>query len=288
MPLHWPVHSPPIADAETAIWQLYYLGACPTPSDPTMVWGTDVDMTGLEKYLEHANAESPVLISPAHMLLRAVGLAMRRHPEFNRRVIARRVYQYRDVHLFLSLYNPREKEIELLLLEDVDRRSLVDLSRELWRYGQQAARDELVHFGQRTIYDLLPKSIVRRLIPFHLWLFNRFNWPITRHWRREHRAAMLVNYLAYKGAAPMRMYKPSRFPNDATPFNVTLGATEPRPAVVEGKVAVRPLAPLFVRADHRIVDAHDLGMFANTLRELLSNPALMDRETASVKQPLAA
>jgi hypothetical protein len=286
--MEWPVLSPPISDAETPIWQLYYLGACPTPSDPTMLWGTEVDMSGFEDYLQIVNSDSPVLISPAHLLLRSVALAMRRHPEFNRRVIGRRIYQYKEIHLLLSLFNTRAREVELLLLEEADRRSLIDLSRELWRYTQQAARGELVHFGKRTIYDLLPRAVVRRLIPFHLWLFNKFNWPITRIWRREHRSAMLVNYLAFKGAAPLRMYKPSRFPNDATPFNVTLGATELRPIVVDGAVVVRPVAPLFVRGDHRLVDAHELGLFANTLRSFLADPAQMDSETEVSPRPLAA
>jgi hypothetical protein len=286
--MEWPLLSPPISDAETSIWQLYYLGACRTPSDPTMLWGTEVDMSGFEEYLRGTNSNSPVLISPAHVLLRSVGLAMRRHPEFNRRVIGSRVYQYKEIHLLLSLFNIRAREVELLLLEEVDRRSLIDLSREMWRYTQQAARGELVHFGQRTVYDLLPRAVVRRLVPLHLWLFNTFNWPVTQFWRREHRSAMLVNYLGFKGAAPLRMYKPSRFPNDATPFNVTLGATEPRPVVVDGEVVVRPMASLFVRGDHRLVDAHGLGLFASTLRSFLADPALMDSEIEVTPRPLAA
>jgi pyruvate dehydrogenase E2 component (dihydrolipoamide acetyltransferase) len=69
---------------------------------------------------------------------------------------------------------------------------------------------------------------------------------------------------------------------------VTLGATEPRPVVVEGEVVVRPLAPLFVRADHRIVDAHALGLFTNLIRDLLANPAALDADTGIVPRPLAA
>lgn len=286
--MEWPVSSPPVSDAATPWWQLYYLGACPTPSDPTMVWGTEVDMTGCEEYLHTANRASPVLISPAHILLRSVAVAMRRHSEFNRRVLGGRIYQYKQVNLLLSLFNAREQEVELLLLEEVDRRSLGDLSREMWGYTQQAARGELVRFGQRTIYDVLPRALIRWFIPLHMWLFNRFNWPVTSFWRREHRSAMLVNYLAFKGAPPMRAYKPSRFPNDATPFNVTLGATEPRPVVIDGEIVVRRIAPLFVRGDHRMVDAHGLGLFAETLRGLIANPALMEAELEVDPRPLAA
>jgi hypothetical protein len=268
------------------LWQLYYLSACRTAGDPTMVWGTEVPMRGLEQYVRAANADSPVLISPAHLLLKAVALAMRKYPRFNRRIIGGRVYEYRDVNVQLSLFNVRQHEVEVLLLERADERPLVELARELWRYSQQAARAQLPHFGRPTVYDLLPRLVVRWCLPLHLWLFNRFNWPVTSFWQREHRSAVLVNYLAFKGAPPMRAYKPSRFPTDATPFSVTLGPTEPRAVVVENQVAVEPSAPLFVRGDHRLVDAHDLGLFTAMVREHLADPAAMDR--AADSQPLAA
>ncbi|MGQ0636410.1 MAG: 2-oxo acid dehydrogenase subunit E2 [Planctomycetaceae bacterium] len=285
--MHWPVSSPPLADSETPLWQFYYQVACPPPSDPTMVWGSDVPMQGVEQYVRAANADSPVLISPAHVLLRAVALAMRKHPRFNRRLIAGRAYQYREVNVQLSLFSTRQNEVEVLLLERADERPLVEIARELWRYSQQAARAQLPHFGRATIYDLLPRFFVRRLLPLHLWLFNRFNWPVTSFWQREHRSAVLVNYLAFKGAPPMRAYKPSRFPTDATPFSVTLGPAEPRAVVAGNQVRVESVAPLFVRGDHRLVDAHDLGLFTGTIREYLADPAAMDRD-ANAPQPLAA
>lgn len=51
-----------------------------------------------------------------------------------------------------------------------------------------------------------------------------------------------------------------------------MGAIEPRPVAVGEEVVVRPVAPIFVRADHRIVDAHEIGAFAETLRTLLAEP----------------
>lgn len=285
--MEWPVLTPAISDADTPLWQFYYQSGCPTPSDPTMIWGTEVPMAAHERYLRDINAHSPVLISTPHILLRASAVALRRHPEFNRRLIHRRVYQYKDVNLLISLFNARKREVEVLLLEQVDRQPLSEVARELWRYSQQAARDELPHFGRRTIYDLLPLALTRRLLPFHLWLFNRFNWPVTSFWCREHRSAVLINYLAFKGAAPLRMYKPSRFPSDSTPFNVTLGATEQRPVAENGQVVIRPVAPLIVRADHRIVDAHDLGLFVTTLRDYLADPASIELQ-ADLECPLAA
>ena len=79
--MEWPLRRPPIPVAETPTWSLYYLAACPTPSDPTIVWGTDVPVAGLEAYLKRLNADGDVLILPAHVLVWAVGRCLREHPE---------------------------------------------------------------------------------------------------------------------------------------------------------------------------------------------------------------
>lgn len=77
----------------------------------------------------------------------------------------------------------------------------------------------------------------------------------------------------------MRSFKPSRFPSDCWTLNVTMGPTERRPVAIGENVVIRPVAPLFVRADHRVVDAYDLGKFVATLRTLLSDPRQMDGAT---------
>jgi pyruvate/2-oxoglutarate dehydrogenase complex dihydrolipoamide acyltransferase (E2) component len=70
----------------------------------------------------------------------------------------------------------------------------------------------------------------------------------------------------------MRMYKPSKFPDESSLLSVTLGRAEQRPAVYQDRVVARRVAPLFVRADHRVTDAHVLAQFISTLRGILQDP----------------
>jgi hypothetical protein len=83
----------------------------------------------------------------------------------------------------------------------------------------------------------------------------------------------MINYLGFRGAPPLRSLKPSRAPYDGIPLNITMGATELRPAVIDGEIVPRPIAPLIVRADHRLVDAHDMAAFIGTLRDFIASPA---------------
>jgi hypothetical protein len=91
-------------------------------------------------------------------------------------------------------------------------------------------------------------------------------------------APVLVNYLGFAGAPPMRMYKPSAYPNESSHLSITLGPPEMRPVVRNGELVVGRVAPLFVRGDHRLTDAYLLGRFVSTLRDYLADPATMEAE----------
>ena len=99
---------------------------------------------------------------------------------------------------------------------------------------------------------------------------NWINQPAALWGHRTSRAGAMVNYLGQRGAPPMRTFKPSRFPSDVATLNVTMGPTE-------SGGPNGPMAPLFVRGDHRVIDAYQLGQFLGDLRRYLMDPALLEQ-----------
>ncbi|MBS1883219.1 MAG: 2-oxo acid dehydrogenase subunit E2 [Actinobacteria bacterium] len=57
--------------------------------------------------------------------------------------------------------------------------------------------------------------------------------------------------------------------------NFGLGRIEERPVVRDGEVVVRPILPLAVSGDHRLLDGHTLAAFVSDTIELLSAPSLL-------------
>ena len=55
---------------------------------------------------------------------------------------------------------------------------------------------------------------------------------------------------------------------------VAVGATEERPVVVDGEVAIRPMVTLTATFDHRAVDGAPAAEFLGTIKDLLEDPAL--------------
>lgn len=272
--MEWPLKLPAIPLSEVPTWLLYYQAACPTPSDPTIVWGTDVPVEALHNELRLLNARSDVLVSPAHVLIWAVGQCLARHPQFNRRLLRRRLYEFRQVNVLVPIQVGRRGP-EVCLLVDVDRKPLTQLASELWEHSRQLQKGNSEIIRDERLFRLLPRPLRNVLFRAMLAGNHLLNWPAALWGHRTLRAGTLINFLGHRGAPPMRTFKPSRFPTDVTTMNVTLGPSETDP---HGSA----VAPLIVRVDHRVVDALQLGRFLGDLRQLL-----MDFRAAEHLPPVA-
>jgi hypothetical protein len=269
-----PLVDPPMPDERVPLWNYYYLNTCPPPRDPTIVWGTDVECAGLQEYLRHVNRTCDVLVTPAHVLIAATARALKAHPQFNRRVLRRRIYQYRDVNIVMPFQKRGTGDLDVTLFEKPDAKGLCEIAGDAWRSARAAARGESA--TAEPAYMRFPRRVQALLQPLHVWLVNNVNLSLRETNKRQRAASAMVNYFGHNGAAPLRSYKPSRLPYDGISVTVTMGLIEPRPVAANGDVVVRPVAPLFIRADHRLVDAYEVGAFAETLRQLIADPAQFD------------
>jgi len=277
---HWPVSRSPIPRSDVPVAQLYYQSVCRGRDDSIFVWGSDVDVQGAQAYLKQVNETADVLVSLSHVLLRSVAWALRDHPQFNRRLAGRRLYQYHDVNLLMPARDAHG-DTQVLVIEQADRLSLTELSQTVWHQlaGCNAAD---ARESSEIVRDAnIVRGVLRPLVPWVQRFFNRFNVGPRWGYARLRRGSVYVNSLDFRGAPPMSSYKPSRFPSEMQLSSITQGPVQSKVVVVEGKPEVRNVAPLYVRADHRAVDAYELGEFVATLRRYFSQPWLMDEPADS-------
>src|SRR5947207_3225956 len=178
--MHWPVERQPIPPAELPYFNLHYLYGCSTPSDPTMIWGTEVDADGLTDYIRRRNEASSVLISPAHVLLQAVGRALARFPHLNCRVIRRRIHRFREINVRAITYDPRRREVEIVLLKNAHELSLEQIARLLWKNQRKSAKgDSLEHADLRLIRQV-PNFLLRYGLKAFIWAERNLRLPSIR------------------------------------------------------------------------------------------------------------
>lgn len=269
-----PLHTRPVRDHEIPFINACYDYTATDASDTTMVWGSQVDTTPLFDFLGRINARSSVIVGSAAILARTVALALGRHECANSRLVGSRVYGFNERNIVMPIQTPCGAA--LTLLRKVDQMS----------YEQIAIRllDDLVH-GRDVDSDLnrtawftkrLPVSLRRPTVRWLLWAANHFRLPITPPSQHLTAAPVLVNHFAFPKAPPLLSYKPSRFGSRAMLINVTLGPAHSQPIVVGEGVEIRPMAGLFVRADHRTMEARQLAEFVGSIIEILSDPGRHD------------
>jgi hypothetical protein len=276
--MEWALESRPFPVTGIPFYNLHYLYACPSPADPTMVWGSTVDAQGLEAYIQQVNLTSPILITAAHVLLQAVGRTLAEFPQLNRRVVGRRIYAFRDVNVRIMTYDRQREEVDVVLIRHADHLNLVRIAQLLWRSQTDTARGVSLDYQDKQWLRRWPERLLRWAIRGYLSLDRNFRLPKVGRIDRISSAPVLVNYFGFAAAPSLHAYKPSSFPDGSSHLNVTMGRIEPRPVVVNGQVEVRRIAPLFVRADHRLADPFVLARFVSTLQTLLQDPARMETE----------
>ncbi|QDV20752.1 Dihydrolipoyllysine-residue acyltransferase component of branched-chain alpha-ketoacid dehydrogenase complex [Gimesia panareensis] len=299
--MYWATKNKPVPLSEIGWINTTYLASTSLRCDPMLVWGTTVDTEELESFLEEQRSQNRTLLTPAHVLVRAVAESLRRHPEVNRRVIGKKVYQYEGVNIVMPMLQTSTGEVDCVFMRKAEDYSLDEIAGFFWESAReksmQVARDKKrVKEGSKFKNALINLGRWLRLS----WIlhtskvgFTAGNWlraPTIWPWQQGlNHAGAFVNYLGFSGAPPLIAHKPASLPLNAYCIAVTMGATEKRPVVVDDQVVVRKQASLFVRLDHRMVNGNQSAAFINTLRDFLMHPQslVQQSEEAEVQQRAA-
>lgn len=268
--------------------QIPFLNECYTytasdATDTTMVWGSQIDMTGMRQFLAERGAAGNVLITPPAILARAVGLALAQHPEANARLLGSRTYRFTEQNVLmpvLAKFGPT-----LALLRRVDELSYERIAESLREMALEARDQSSESSASARFAKQLPDFLRPWGVRTLLWISNRIRRPLRPFSQHLNGAPVLINYFGFPCAPPLLAYKPSRFGSRAVLLNVTLGPATAMPVVVDNEIVIRPMAGLFVRGDHRTMDGKQLSSFVKTIAGILEHPADHDRLGTPSGQP---
>ncbi len=275
--MKWPLLKQPVPYDKIPLYNRYYLQA-PKAShaDPVMVMGTEIEADALLAFLRERNRGGQVLLTSAHTLIRAAALGLAQFPQMNVRLVGRRVYPFRNISIRTGFFHRGNREIDIMLIVSANEKSLDQIGQEVWQRLMEAGR----HTGRRdrelTRIRRVPGFVLRQFLRFYGFLDRVFVIPTVSRIDELRGGSMMVNDLSTSGAPALRMYKPSRFPDSSDSLNLTLGPVESK-VIARGDqfVSVRVM-PLFLRADHRLTDAHEMGRFLSLVRDLMQNPQRLD------------
>jgi hypothetical protein len=212
--------------------------------------------------------------------MRATALTLVEFPGMNVRLVGRRVWTFRAVNVRLAFAHRRNGDIDVLVVQDANAKSLEQIAMEVWQRLLEAARGEGKRERYLTGMRRIPGFWLRQFFRAYFFLDRHFRLPVVGNLDKARAGAATVNDLSFAGAPPMRSYKPTRFPDPSDSLHLTLGPVESKVVARGEHFASVNVMPLFVRADHRLADAHQLGRFVAAVRNLLNHPERLDGAAA--------
>lgn len=282
--MKWPLLKQPIPYDKIPIYNRYYLHA-PASShvDPVMLMGTEIEADALLSFLRERNRAGNTLITTSHALIRATAIALEKFPEMNVRLVGHRVYPFRDVSIRTALFNRANGEIDIMIVSSANTKSLDQIGQEIWQRLLQAGRGTGGQDRELARVRRVPGFVFRQFLRFYSFLDRHLLIPTVSRLDELRSGSTMINDLSTSGAPPMRSYKPSRFPDNSDSLNLTMGPAESK--VVERSsqfVSIRVM-PLFLRADHRLTDAYQVGRFLTLVRDLMQNPERLELASDQTK-----
>ena len=241
------------------------------PSDPTVYGVVEIDAQAAQAHVAKLRAESGEHVTLTHLVGKAAALAIAEQPEVNAIVRRGRIYVRDSVDVFFQVAFEGGQNLAGAKVDRADRKSIVEIAAELARRVERIRdeKDDATQESARRLSELPPP-----LLRLAMWLGEMLTYDLDldlSRWGVPYDAfgsCMITNVGGFGltlGYAPL-------FPPGRVPFVLTIGAVHDAPAVVDGRMAIRPMVNIGASFDHRLLDGYHAGKLASRFREFLLNP----------------
>lgn len=246
------------------------LHAWGAPSDPTVHGLLDVDATEALAFVRELRAKSGERITLTHLVGHAVARAIAQQPDVNAIVRFGRLYQRDTIDVFFQVAFGGGGNLAGHKVERADQKGVAAIARELGE-GASKVRDgraENVKTTKRFTHMPAPMmGLALRaasLLTYDLGLdLSAYGVPFD-----SFGSAMVTNV----GSFGLTVGLPPLLPISRCPLVVLVGEVQDRPVARDGAVVVRPVLPIGVTFDHRLLDGFHAGVLAKEFRRVLENP----------------
>jgi pyruvate dehydrogenase E2 component (dihydrolipoamide acetyltransferase) len=230
-----------------------------------------VDATDALAYLDHLRRTSGEKVTITHLVGKAVGEALKKAPSLNGYLRFGGYVPHETVDIAYLVALEEGANLAKAKVCDVDRKTVVDIARELRELAEKLHKGEDEQFKKsQGPIQVLPTWLIRPIIWLTGWLTSSLgiSMPAFGLEAFPFGACIITNVGVFgldEGYAP-----PTPFAR--VPVYVLVGAIREAPAVVDGQVVARKLLTLNATIDHRFIDGYQGGVLAKVVREIFANP----------------
>ena len=255
------------------------------PLDPQIYGDLEIDATELLAFVEEARAATDVHLTVTHLVGRALAHALAENPDLNVRKRGGKFIPRDDVSIFFVVAVDGGKDLSGVKVRQADRKSAVDIARELTDRAGRIRTGEDAGFGRsKTVLKRTPLPVLRPVLSLATWLTSAVGLDLRRlGLRAEPFGSALVTSVGMFGV--QHAYAPLS-PFYRVPFLALVSEVAPKPVVVEGEVVARPVLTVSATMDHRYLDGAHAARLARSVRGYLEDPRAF--EPPLPRRPLTA
>jgi pyruvate/2-oxoglutarate dehydrogenase complex dihydrolipoamide acyltransferase (E2) component len=260
--------------ARASSWRRLAASTWRRPHDPSAYGWLDIDVSRALSYLDELNASSNVKVTLTHLVGKALATAIASCPEVNG-VLRRGQLHLRDsVDVFFQVAYEHGGNLSGAKIARVHAKSVREIAAELAQVASAIrahAPHELARSDARlsrlpaALRTLTLRAVETAVYDWGLDL-SRFGVP-----QDGFGSAMVTNVGVFglpHGLAPL-------LPFTRVPILLTIGAVHDAALVEAGQVVVRPVLPVGVTLDHRVLDGAQAGTLAKHFQAAMADPSAL-------------
>jgi len=245
------------------------------PAEGNIYGKVVIDCGAAQQYLEALRESSGEKVTITHLVIKAVGEALKQVPDLNGRILFGRFVPFETVDIACLVSLEGGKDLAKVKICDVDRKSVADIAAELRERAARLAAGKDDDFEKsKGALRALPTWLLRPMIRWVGWLASALGANIPAFGiERFPFGSCIITSVGMLGVD--EGYAPPT-PFARTPVLVLMGAIRDRPAVVDGKLAIRPQMIITATIDHRFIDGFQGGTLVRVMRAVMADPASLD------------
>lgn len=259
------------------------------PANPYVSISASIDFAAAEAYLDQLNRNRDERVSVHHLVVAAAGRTIHAFPAANARIVGHRIFQLDDVGVAMPVNligheAGAKQETTIAVVESAESRSLVDIAQLSRRRVADERAGKSTNALMRTMqwigehapypviagtFGLAHRAMRHPLVARQLYRHMPVSTAVSNVGASFAQVLAGGNYpgLQFRAAA---IAPPQRLVYAGTVFGIS--AVQDEVVAKDGQPEVRPMLPVVLTFDHRLIDGVLAGRILVHLSELLADP----------------
>jgi pyruvate/2-oxoglutarate dehydrogenase complex dihydrolipoamide acyltransferase (E2) component len=266
---------------DTSPFRKIAMGTWKVAKDPSVYGILEVDMGKVIEKLPAYIEKTGIKVTPAHLVGKAIAYCMTRRPEINGLIRGSRIYLRQEISLFYQVNIPGkasengDKVANATLagatVHHADKLSAAEIAKDLSeRANKVRTGQDLEMKKNMDTFKLLPWWLSGYYLDFASFLIYGLNLDFS--WlgipKDPFGSVMITNV----GGMGIDIALAPLCPYSRVPLLLAVGAVKDTPVVEDGNVVIKPIMPVGVTFDHRMIDGIHAASMAKDFKKCFAEP----------------